>query len=94
MSKILDLLKQLIRWGIPGRYNSLSFIIDSANPLLVSTGVSYSLEIMEDIAGLVIVDKSLSGGGSYPDAITAGYITFGNFTEVSISSGKIKAYLV
>ena len=95
MNKLSEYLKTLIRLAVPGRYNSLSFIVDSDHPLTPSIGTSYSLEVMEDVAGLTVVDSSLlDTGGSYPTDITAGYITFGTFKEVSVTGGIIKAYLV
>ena len=95
MNKLSEYLKSLIRLDVPGRYNSLSFIVDSTHPLTPSIGTSYSLEVMENVSGLVVVDSSLlDTGGAYPTDITAGYITFGTFKEISVTSGVIKAYLV
>ena len=94
MKELSKYIKELIRQGIPGRYGSKSFIIDSTHPLTTSIGVAYSLEIMSDVSGLAITDTSVDGGADYPTEFTAGYITFGNFTSVVVTSGIIKAYLV
>jgi len=69
-----------------------SFIVDSSNPL-TNTGGDYTvLEVLEDAAGVSITDANLSGGAAYPTDMTAGFRTYGKFTAVSCTGGKIKMY--
>lgn len=95
MKELSKYIKQLLRLALPGREGSKSFIIDASNPLSSDTiGTAYSIEIMSDVSGFAATDTSIKGGADYPTEITAGYITFGNFTSIEITDGIIKAYLV
>jgi len=93
MKELARYLKKMLTWGFPGRFESKSFIVDSTNPLTPVEGVGYTFEVMQDAEGLVVVDGANKSSVDYPTEITAGYITFGDFTEISVTAGLIKVYL-
>jgi len=87
-----DIVKGLYNFFSNSFGQNTSFIVDSSNAL-TSTGGNYTvLEVLEDVTGAAITDANKTGGAAYPTDMSAGFRTYGKFTAVSCSTGKIKMY--
>ena len=87
-----DIVKGITNFFSNSFGQNTSFIVDSSNPLTSAGGEYTVLEVLEDAAGVSITDANLSGVAAYPTDMTAGLRTYGKFTAISCTGGKIKMY--
>ena len=77
-----------VTMGVKGNWN-----VNVGNPILASSGITYStIEVLEDATGVAVTDVSSLGGAAVPTALTKGQIIRGRFTAVAVTAGTLRAY--
>lgn len=71
--------------------NKEVFIVDAANALVAGENEYYdTLVVVEDVTGFTCTE--LAEGGTMPTAMAAGIEVYGRFTNVSVTTGVVRAY--
>lgn len=91
LREIRDFIKDFIL-RYYGQRENIDFIVDSthASP---SNEEYTKLQVLSDITGLSLEDKSLvSASSTYPATATAGTIYYGIFKNITVTGGSLKAF--